>query len=317
MGVYIYSVRTKAINSTLSGESVKVYLIKYLTRSAPPDDRDSDWSASECAYNRRQMAAAEATWERRGVSSLKGTLVSCGDNFTEGGAVVVYDSDGPCAYDTEPFGKTVGYLRKGKVGRKTVWTIEPATYSVQVGTMKSGCFHIRETSAPFFAASKAVEWAKANVQPGEKAHVNECRVGNKSAIELVAEPEAEAIKAVAERLLHGPWPVHMLEGAEKAAADALVASGCADITQDGGEVTNPWTCYALNHKGLCVVGELPRGPRGSYNLYLTLELTATEVVFKGGPHGPHSVTRLSSSLERVKAHWEGYCENAIEAKKAS
>jgi hypothetical protein len=316
MGVYIYSVRTKAISSTLNGEPVKVQLIKYLTRSAPPDDNDSNWSASECAYNRRQMAAAEATWERRGVSSLKGTLVSSGDNFTEGRAVVEYDSDGPCAYDTEPFGKTVGYLRKTKVGRKTVWTIEPATYTVQVGTMKSG-FYIRETSPTFFVASKAVEWAKLNVQPGETAKVSECRVGNKSAIELVAEPEAEVVKDVAERLLHGPWPVHMLEGAEKAAADALVASGYAEVTRSPDECSTDWTCYALTHKGLHVIGELRDAPRGTFRLFLTVELTATEVVFRGGPHGPHSVTRLSSSLERVKAHWEGYCENAIAAKKAS
>lgn len=47
----------------------------------------------------------------------------------------------------------------------------------------------------------------------------------------------------------------------------------------------------------------------SSNPTLTATYTDEQVVFSGGSGGKHSLWLSVSSPERIKAHWDGYCEN--------
>lgn len=309
MGAYVYSVRTKHVNTTIAGERVQVYALAYLVKP---------WGLT-CSLTSRLVGAAEATWDRRerkGLERPRFVYLTNDDNGKPEDGAPVYEWDGRSScYDEPNFAgrkSTMGYLRK--VSRK--WTVEPAIYSAQVGTLKIGsrgaCFHIRLTSPQFFEASKAVAWAKANVQLGEKAEVSECRAGNKSALERVAEPAAEVVKAVAQRLLDGPVSCTRFTASEREAVDALLGSGCARLVR-GTEQTGGEYNYDLTSKGVREAAELQEPPERWMHVDLTPEL----VVFKGGAFGEHSVCRGVSSLARVKSHWDGYCRATAEAKKAS
>lgn len=304
MGVYIYSVRTGSVSVELNGETVQVHPLCYLTKSASPGARERDWTNTECAYNRRLQAVAEAAWSRRGVGSLVGTIVVlCSDSKPkDGDEIIKYRYAEPHCYDGEAFGETLGYIRK--VGRGK-WTVAKAIYGVQVGTFKNGTFggtfHIRETSPIFFEATKAVAWAKVTVKPGEIARVHKSDSdGRKTLFERVSEPDSETTHEVAGILLQGSCPCDLWtsEPVRAQAADALVSQGLVDVHAD----TEGRLSYRLTVYGLTRLAGLELR---SYRLHV--ELTDTEVVFSGGKCGSHSIARICSSLERVKAHWDGYC----------
>lgn len=296
MGAYIYSVRTQSVAAIIEGEAVKVYALAYLVKP---------WGIS-CPLTNRLTSAAEATWARReakGLGRAKYVYYTGGDAKPFDGCPV-YEWDGRSHDWDEPSFKgakrTVGYLHRK--GRK--WVVEPAMYSVSIGTMKTSnyglCHHVR-LSETFFEQGKALTFAKTAVEVGETATVRTHRAAPKSALERVAEPPTETSLAVAERLLHGPWPCDMGAKAEQNASDALVAEGCANIVRGC-----TYTSYDLTDHGLCKLGNI--NPEPKVGRYVTLRLTTDEVVFSGGKFGSHSLTRLSSDMARVKAHWEGYCE---------
>ncbi len=257
MGTYIYSVRTAAVAVELDGTLVQVYPLSYLTRSASPGHNEKQYWHDECAFNRRLQAKAEATWTNRGVGSLEGILVVlCNKRPKDGDAVLRYAHSLPHCYDSESFGKTLGYIRK--VGRK--WTVAKAIYQGRVGTDRAGVFYVRESSPIFFSTAEAVAWAKANVRPGEVARLNEsASEERKTAFERVAAPDSETINDVGETLLHGPYPCDLLAEqnvARAQAVDVLVSRGWVEIHAESytGEGEKPYwhgrTYYRLTAHGL-------------------------------------------------------------------
>lgn len=240
MGIYIYSVRTSSVQ--VNGETA--YALNFLSRSTPPGDRERDWSADECAFNRRLMAKAEATWQKRGVSDLTGTLVYLAgktDKPSDGDAVIRYGHSDPCCYDTESFGEHLGYLKSRKVGRKTVWEIVPTMWTVQISVPGRRVW-LSELSRHYFSATEALAAAQA-VEPGRYSLINVSRTGGgKSALERVAEPTEEQVRKVKTVLLSGPWPVSMwAESALRSAAENLVLEGQIELYREESGTVN----YAL------------------------------------------------------------------------
>jgi len=228
MGVYIYSVRTKNVTATVEGGAQTVFALNYLSRSGP----DHDGWEPESRFNRRAMAAAEATWERRnrGVrDNMTGMLVYLAgddDRPREGNLVVRYPYEGPCMYDTETFGEPVGYLRKTRKGRRVVWTVEAAVWTVQFSKLS-------ELTRCFFSAGEAIEYAK-TVPTGHQAKVEVSRAA-RTAHERIAAPDSDdgdvtKIKTV---LLSGPWPASMWTKVGLAAtADHMVSEGRVVLYRD-------------------------------------------------------------------------------------
>lgn len=232
MGIYIYSVRTT--QAQLSTGEV-AYALNYLSRSTPPSDNERDWMADECAYNRRLMAAAESTWERRGVEDLSGTLVYLpgkADKPQDGDTVIRYAHKLPHCYDCDSFGEHVGFLKSRKVGRKTVWDIVPTVWTVHRSVPGRRVWNADLTTTHFSAAD-ALAAAKA-VEPGCYASITANRTqGGKSALERVAEPTEEEARKVKTILLSGPWPVRMWAESElRPAAENLLLEGTIELYRE-------------------------------------------------------------------------------------
>lgn len=298
MGVYIYSVRTREIPVNLDGETVTVRPLSYLDKPSWPSDRRT----------RLLVGKAESVFAGTGITLQGSLVVLCHKTPVDGDAIVRYRYASPCCYDSESFGEVIGYIRK--VGR--TWTVAKAIYQGRVGTDREGVFYVRESSPIFFAASEAVAWAKASVKPGEVARLDESdSEGRKTVFERVAAPDSETINDIGNVLLHGPYPCNLLaerDASRAQAADALVSRGWAEIHAEAytGEGEAPhWhgkTYYRLTLQGLAKLAGLDTN-----NYRLRFTLTTQEVVFSGGKFGSHGISRTVSSLERVKAHWEGYC----------
>jgi hypothetical protein len=305
MGSYIYSVRTKSIETPLG----TVYALAYLTKPSWDFGRVDGRSS-------RLVAAAESVWERRGEKPGLVHLTYDDKNKPCDGDPV-FEWDGRATDWDEPSFKgaksRLGFLRSRKVGRKTVWTVEPVKYDVSVGTMRVryGCCNmlfVRENSM-LFSLAEAVAWAKANLQPGEESRILTHRATDtgKSAMERVAAPSEEAVDKVVGRLTTGPWPAHMLTADEEAAANELVAEGKALLSAEkyeGDSEEPPYWHGRINYKATVRMLSLKASTSK-----LEASLESERVVFKGGEHGEHSLDRLSSSPERIRIHWQGYCEN--------
>lgn len=308
MGVYIYSVRTKSVTAEIEGKVETIFALSFLTRSL------TEWDGCECRHNSMLIGKAESVWQGR--EAPKFVAFADEKKFADGQAV--YEWDGRiCDYDTPKFSgakRLVGYLRKTKQGRKTVWTVEPSLFSVKFGTTEVGrlgpCFHVRR-SATFFTAQEAMAHVRATLEPGETAHCSASEVGTSRA-RMLTTPTDEEIEDVAGVLLHGAWPVKLWEReapVRARTASYLAARGLAEVhaeKYEGEGEAPPWhgeLSYRLTEAGLRkVLGVSPKmfGPAP--------KLTKDRVVFTGGRFGDHSLDRHCSSLERVKAHWAGYCE---------
>jgi len=220
MGVYIYSVRTKSANVEVEGQAQTVYALNYLTRSS------MDWDG-ECRHNKMLMGRAESTWARRGVEDMTGTLVYLAgddDKPREGNLVIRYNSSEPCCYDTESFGESLGFLRKGRKGRKVVWTVVPAVWTVKF--TKPGKANHYVSSKMFFSAGEAVNYAR-TVPAGCFAKVEVNRVAT-TRHDRIAAPDTEDpnVTKIETILLSGPWPTSMWDRAGLGStADYLVSEG--------------------------------------------------------------------------------------------
>jgi hypothetical protein len=238
MGVYIYSVRTKNVTAVVEGKTETIFALNFLARSGP----DHHGWEPESRYNRRAIGAAESTWERRGVKDLTGTLVYLAgddDKPRDGNAVIRYPHKGPCMYDTETFGEPVGYLRKTRKGRRVVWTVVPAVWTVKF--TKPGKPNHYVSNETLFSAGEAVEYAK-TVPVGCYAKVELARVA-KTVYDRIAAPESNDpdVTKIKTILLSGPWPTSMWERAGlSSTADAMLAEGelCfyRDTEEAGGEL---------------------------------------------------------------------------------
>lgn len=301
MGIYIYTVRTKNVTAKIEGTEQTIYALGFLSRS------DVDYRGCEHYVAARGIGAAQATWDRRG-ETPKFVFLAGGpkDNKPEDGAPV-YEWDGRAAdYDTPNFEgakRTVGFLKSTKVGRKTVWTVEPALFSVSIGTYGTmgnigRCFHVK-VSKTFFSAAEAVHYAQALMIESESACFEVNRAQPKTALERVAAPTSVQVEAVVDTLLVGPN--RLQTAAERQTADALAAEGHVTLYRcPEGHV---W--YELTTRGLIEAGGLER-VRG-----LRVELTHDRVVFQGSKTGAHSLARGPfTPLARVRSHWEGYCKIA-------
>lgn len=308
MGVYIYSVRTKSVTAEIEGRVETIHALSYLGRSC------TGWDGAEPRGLQLAIEKAHTTWANR--ETPKFVALADDAKFEDGQPV--YEWDGrPCDYDTPKFNgvkRLVGFLRKGKKGRKTVWTVELTRFNVQVGVWVEGpCFRIR-ARASYFTVADVIEFAKANLKPGEVVRSEPCEAGPNRA-GLLRKPSEESIHDAASVLLHGPWPVELWEReapARAAAANYLMAHGLVEVYAENykGEDEKPYwhgrLNYRLTDRGL---QKLLGIESGRYKIKLTTEM----VVFTGGKFGEHSIFRNCSSLERVKAHWDGYCEAQAQA----
>lgn len=115
MGTYIYSVRTSSV--TVAGIG-SVYALAYLLKPS--------WVWGEtCGKTARLVGKAESTWANR---QERPKYVFLTPDTKPADGLPVWEWDGRSSdYDTTFSGKvrTVGVLRSTKVGRKTVWTVEP------------------------------------------------------------------------------------------------------------------------------------------------------------------------------------------------
>ncbi len=262
MGSYIYTVRTRSIETNVG----TAYPLAYLTKP------HYEFGLVD-AQTKRLVAAARAVWEHRGVKPELVFLATREDNRPHNGDPV-YRWDGRADDFDEPdfsgIVERVGYLRRSKVGRRIVWTVEPLCYKVEVGTLKD-CYYIVRTKKIHFSMPEVKAWIKDNTQPGEEACVETIGNAGKPALERVAAPSKKARTKMIERLRVGPWPaypmnVETLTADERAAADELMAEGrvvlFAERYDGDGEIPY-W------HGALCYRG--------------------TKKTFKTSPHNKHSL----------------------------
>jgi len=130
MGIYLYSVRTtKSIKCEIEGETETVFALAYLCKPS------YTWGTaySESALKRVRLASRLASrcqgiWANRTAPKF----VYFSDGPVDGAPV--WEWDGRCMdYDTPDFGgkkRVVGFLKRTKVGRKTVWSVMPKTVQV-------------------------------------------------------------------------------------------------------------------------------------------------------------------------------------------
>lgn len=223
MGVYIFSVRTKNVKAVVEGATHTIHALNFLARSGP----DYDGWEPESRHNRRLIGAAEATWDRRGVEDMTGTLVYCAgddDKPRAGDRVVRYAHKTPCCYDCDSFGETVGYLKESRNGRRVAWTVVPAVWTVSFS--KPGKANHWVSSETFFSAGEAVSYAR-TVPVGCFAKVEVSRAA-KTRHDRIAAPETDSpnVAKIEKVLLSGPWPTSMWERAGLGPdADYLVSEG--------------------------------------------------------------------------------------------
>lgn len=153
MGSYVYSVRTRNTEVEIGGNVETVFALNYLTRG-------SDFY-EDSRYKRLTVGRLEATWRNR---ELPGFVYLAGDDDRPRDFDRVMEWDGRLLdYDEPRFEgckRTVGYIRKTKVGRKTVCTVVPCYYSVSIGFknklaargLRVGVSH-KETSVTFSGGS--------------------------------------------------------------------------------------------------------------------------------------------------------------------
>lgn len=304
MGSYLYSVRTKSVETTNFG---RAYALAYLTKPW------WDFGRVDTRTN-RLVCAAEATWDRRNEKPTLVYLTGDDKNRPQDGSTV-YEWDGRATdWDTPCFEgakKTVGFLRSRKVGRKTVWSVVPVVYEVTVGKNEGRFIRERGTC---FTVQEILAWAKANCRPGESVRVCTYKATDyrETAAERVGAPTEEGLNKMTERLLTGPWPVSPLNPDtltpdEKAAANKLLTEGKvvlhAEKYEGDSEDAPAWHGNLYYKATVALLG------LKSSDYHLNVALEDRQVVFKGGKYGEHSLDRLSSDLEHVRVHWEGYCEN--------
>jgi len=292
MGVYIYSVRTRSVETNLGTAYALGYLFKDHFDRSPLCDA--------------LISRAESVWEGREKPALVYHAEEKNRPY-DGSPVYRWNGAATC-YDTPNYGGSLGvagYLRSYKVGRKTCWKVEPVCYVVQF--ISQGRM-VRATHV-CFSKGEALAYVKKNLCPGDQAEVRKLTAADysESALERLATPSNEAQDKVTGRLTTGPWPAHLLTEDEGRAAFDLVLEGKAVLYAEKYEGENecppPWHGQ-INYRATVQLFELRSN---SYQLRASLE--DTQIVFKGGKHGEHSLTRLGSTPERIKAHWQGYCEN--------
>jgi hypothetical protein len=293
MGVYIYSVRTSSIETNIGTAYALGYLFKDHFDRSPVCEA--------------MLSRAESVWEGR----EKPTLVyhaEKGNKPYVGSPVYKWNGIATC-YDTPNYGGSLGlagYLNSYKVGRKTCWRVEPVMFTVTVGVMVDKVFRVR-TEPVCFSMGEAVAIAKRELRPGEEAHIRRSATEEykETALERLTAASEEALRKVTGRLTTGPWPAHLLTADEVQAANELVASGKAVLYAEKyeGEGFVAWHGQ-INYKATVRLFDLKAS---SYNLRVDLE--GDRIVFKGGAYGEHSLCRLVSNPERIKAHWQVYCEN--------
>lgn len=229
----------------------------------------------------------------------------------------VYKWDGRATdWDTPKFDgvqEHVGFLKSRKVGRKTVWNVVPALYHMSVGTDENPNMRRVRSSQVCFSLAEALRWARSVCKPGESvwAHMEKSSNYSPSAAERVGAPTEEALAKMTARLVTGPWPAEpanpdTLNSDEMAAANQLLVEGKAVLHADEykGDGEPPEWHGKLYYKATSGLLGLRSS---SYKLRAFFE--GEHVVFTGGQFGDHSLGRLVSSPERIRAHWEGYCES--------
>jgi len=126
MSAYIYTVRTRNSQVEIDGNVETVYALKYLTRGSAfyEDPR----------YKNLTIGRLESTWRNR---ELPGFVYLTGEDDRPSDFDQVMEWDGRLLdYDEPKFEgckRTVGYLRKTKVGRKTICEVVSCYYSVSIG----------------------------------------------------------------------------------------------------------------------------------------------------------------------------------------
>jgi hypothetical protein len=280
MGVYVYSVRTRSIETDIGTAFALGYLFK------DHFDRSPICEA--------MVSRAEAVWEGR----EKPTLVFHAEEGNKpyvGSPVYRWNGVATC-YDTPGYGGSegvVGYLSSHKVGRKTCWKVEPVCYEVVLLTGR-----LVQDSRIFFNPEEVTNYIQSNLKPGDQAEVQKLVPTNysESALERLGRASDEAKTKMAHRLTTGPWPFHMVTPDEAQAAFEMMTNGKVVL-------------YAEKNGNLNFKATFRLFDLRSDNYNLTFSLDETRIVFKGGKHGEHSLDRLGSTPERIKAHWQGYCEN--------
>lgn len=149
-----------------------------------------------------------------------------------------------------------------------------------------------------FNPEEVTSYIRSNLKPGDQSEVRKLVPTNysESALERLGRASDEAKTKMAHRLTTGPWPFHMVTPDEAQAAFEMMTNGKVVLYAE--KNGNP------NFKATFRLFDLR-----SDNYNLTFSLDETRIVFKGGKHGEHSLDRLGSTPEHIKAHWQGYCEN--------